>query len=71
MGNKNDLTPPDNIKLTQSGRSKSKCESCINAMDCEILMPSVCGNFCAALGYFGAIQFDVECSQPDPKMVRR
>jgi len=66
---KNCLTPPENLKLTQGGRSKSKCESCINAVDCKLLMPSLCGEYCPALGYFGAIQFDAEITKPDIKRV--
>ena len=62
-----DLTPPKSLKLTQGGRSKSKCESCIDAVECTLLMPSTCGKYCAALGHYGAIQFDVELSKPNPK----
>ena len=58
---------PTNLKLTQGGRSKSKCETCIEAVHCVILMPSICGEYCPALGYFGAIQFDVEMSKPDKR----
>jgi hypothetical protein len=69
MKNKQDLTPPDNIKLTQSGRSRSKCESCVDALECTIMMPSTCGKYCPETSYSGTIQFDVEISKPDLRRI--
>lgn len=62
-----DLTPPANIKLTQSGRSRLKCETCADVLGCDMTR---CTGHVPILGYYGAIQFDVECAKPDLKRNR-
>ena len=63
------LVPPTKLKLAPAGRSRSKCESCVNAQNCKLFMPSVCGEYCPPLGYFGAIQFDTELARPSDRTV--
>lgn len=59
------LQPPATMRLTQSNRSKSKCENCIEAITkrCDIFIPSICNNYCPPLGYLNCIQFDDELNR--------
>ena len=65
------MEPPAGMKLTQSNRSMSKCEKCVNAFhECKLFMPSICGNFVPPLGHFSSVQFDEELSKSSYKKNR-